>query len=278
MNRVRQLLVFFVTSLNCYSQELFINTEPASNIPARSVNLKLSGQFIPYDPIYHRPGSRYTGRLQFGISKKLMAQTGLTFSNMYSNRTEWEASFLQMKYRFLSFDKVHEHFRMAAFASASKSKAPFHYNESNLLGDKSGVELGIIATQLLNKFALSATLSNLQILDESRYDNAIYLPMRSYSFINYSISTGYLLLPREYSSYRQVNLNIYLEALGQQALNQNRFYLDLAPAIQLIFFSNTKLNIGSRFQFKGNIQRMSNESWSLSMERSFLNVIKQRKK
>ena len=278
---MKRLLLQFLTltiSFNGFGQELFINTQSASNIPSRSLNLKFAGHFIPYDPIYDRPARRYIGELQFGISKNLMLQAGVTFSNMYINRVSSEAYYLRAKYRFLSLDKVHEHLRIAAFTSVSKSNAPFHYNESNLLGDKSGIELGIITTQLWNKFALSATISNLQILNQSRSDEAIYIPERSFSFLNYSISTGYLLLPKEYLNYRQINFNVYFETLAQHALNQNLYFLDFAPGIQFIFFSNTKLNASYRFQFKGNIQRMSKESWNLGIERSFLNLLKIRKK
>ena len=256
------------------SQELFVNTEPASNIPARSVSIKFSAFFIPNNPLYDRPAKRYIPELMVGINKNLMLRAGFSHSNMYNTNNNFESFFISGKYRFLSIDEIHKHFRMAAYIRGSKSRAPFHYNEVSLMGDKSGIDFGIITTQLWNKFALSGTISNSQLLEKSRFDDVVYIPKRIYRVMNYSLSAGYLLLPKEYSNYEQVNLNLYLEALAQQALNQHKFYLDLAPAIQLIFFSNLKLNMSYRFQVNGNISRMSENTWLISLERNFLNVTK----
>ena len=134
---------------------------------------------------------------------------------------------------------------------APKPIAPFHYDEITLMGDKSGVEAGIIATQLWNKLAISATIGHTQVLDKSRNDKVIYVPERSYQSMNYSLSAGYLLIPREYTDYRQLNINLYLEILAQQSLDIPRHYVDFGPAVQFIFNSNTKLNIGYRFQVAG---------------------------
>jgi hypothetical protein len=95
--------------------------------------------------------------------------------------------------------------------------------------------------------------------------------------MNYSLSAGYLLLPFEYVDYRQTNLNLYAELLAQQSLDRKACYVDLAPAIQLIFNSNAKLNIGYRFQLNGDMQRMTESSWLISFERTFLNALKKKK-
>jgi hypothetical protein len=42
----------------------------------------------------------------------------------------------------------------------------------------------------------------------------------------------------------------------------------------LIFFSNTQLNFGYRFQLTGDAQRISKTSWLVSLDRNFLNVWK----
>jgi hypothetical protein len=167
---------------------------------------------------------------------------------------------------------------MAAFAEAAHTRVPFHNDEIGLQGDKSGVQLGIIATQLWNNFALSATVSNTQVLDKSRNDkNVIYTPSRIYEAMNYSLSGGYLLLPREYVDYKQTNLNLYLELLVQQSLDRKAYFADLAPAIQWIFNSNTKLNLGYRFQLDGTMQRMAKSSWLITLERIFLNALEKSK-
>lgn len=272
--RVLFSLIIILFSAQTFSQELFVSTEPASNIPARSVSVRLSGQFVPFDRIYARPGQRYIPELMVGLHKNLMISGGVSFSNMQTFDFKRESFFMYGKYRFISRDELHKHFRMAAFTQGSKTKAPFHFEEATLMGDKTGLELGVIATQLWNKLALSGSVSHIQLLDASRYNEVVYIPERYYRFMNYSISTGYLLFPKEYSDYKQVNVNLYIEALGQQALNHERYFVDIAPAAQLVFFSNTKLSASYRFQLSGNMDRMTRKSWLISLERSFLNVFK----
>ena len=52
---------------------------------------------------------------------------------------------------------------MAAFGNLSFSKSPYTYDETNLEGDNSGLQYGIITTQLLNKLAISSTFSYLKL-------------------------------------------------------------------------------------------------------------------
>jgi len=196
---------------------------------------------------------------------------------MHTTDFKYESVSFYAKYRFLSKDELHKHFRMAFFADASTTRAPFHYDEITLMGDKSGIEAGIIATQLWHKLALSGTISHTQVLDQSRRNKTvIYVPARNYQAMNYSLSAGYLIFPKEYTDYKQTNLNLYLEILAQQTLDQQTSYVDMAPALQLIFNSNTKLNIGYRFQAAGNMQRMASNSWQISVERTFLNALKRK--
>jgi len=91
------------------------------------------------------------------------------------------------------------------------------------------------------------------------------------------VSAGYLLFPRNYTSYKQTNLNLYVELLGQNTYDLKRYYADLAPAIQLIFNSNAKLNIGYRFELGSDMHRMSAQSWLISFERTFLNALSRNK-
>jgi hypothetical protein len=267
------LFVFIKTN----GQELYVFSEPASNMPARSVSAKLTGHFVSKDKIYGRFSQRYMPEIMFGISKKIMAHVSVTFADMHTHNFRFESVSLYAKYRFLSNDDIHKHFRMAVFADVSHTRIPFHYDEITLMGDKSGIEAGIIATQLWHRFALSGTVSHTQVLDKSRHDNVIYVPARNYQSVNYTLSGGYLLFPKEYSDYRQLNVNLYTEFLAQQTLDRATHFIDIAPALQFIFNSNAKLNIGYRFQLNGNMNRMTNNSWLVSFERTFLNVLKKKK-
>lgn len=278
MKQIIFLIVFFCSHL-VQGQELYVYTEPASNIPARSLSGKLSSIFMERKRnTEDRFMQRYTPELMFGINKKWMVRVNGTFSNMHTKRLRWESVYLYGKYRFLSRDELHSHFRMAAFADATYARSDFHYDEVNLPGDNSGVQLGLIATQLWNKLAISGTVSHTQVLDKSRNSKRIiYIPSRIYQVMNYSFSAGYLILPLEYTDYKQTNLNVYTELLAQQSLDRKVYFADLATAVQLIFNSNAKLNMGYRFQLKGDMLRMSNNSWLVSFERTFLNVLKKKK-
>lgn len=271
--RINYVIICLLLYGQLAGQELYVFSEPASNVPAKSISLKLKDHFVSSDDIYGRFSQRVMPQVMVGVSKKLMLRAGASFSNMHTPDFRYESVNFYAKYRFLSKDDIHKHFRMAVFADASTTKAPFHYDEITLMGDKSGVEAGLIATQLWHKLAVSGTVSHIQVLDQSRKNkNVIYIPARDYQAMNYSLSAGYLLFPKEYTSYKQMNLNLYTEILAQQTLDKKTHYVDIAPALQFIFNSNLKLNIGYRFQVSGTMQRMANNSWQLSLERTFLNA------
>ena len=277
MKKLFTLIIFLCPFWKGNAQELYVFSEPASNIPAHSLSLKLTDHFVTNDNIYNRVSHRLMPEVRIGVSKKLMLSAGGTLSNMHTTDFRGESFNVYAKYRFLSHDEIHKHFRMAVFAEASTTRAPFHYDEITLMGDKSGIGFGLIATQLWNKLALSGTIAHTQVLDQSRKSEVIYVPARAYQSMNYSLSAGYLLLPKEYTSYKQLNINFYTELLAEQTLDIKKHCIDLAPALQFIFNSNAKLNIGYRFQVSGNMSRMSTNSWQVSFERTFLNALKRNK-
>lgn len=266
------LIVFFKTN----GQELYPLTEPASNMPAKSMSLKLSDMFGK-GADGSRIAQRYSPEVMFGLNKKWMVHAAFSFSDMYERYLYYESARVYAKYRFLSKDEVHKHFRMAAFATATYSRNHLQYNELNLMGDQSGVQAGIIATQLWNKLAVSGTASLIEVFDKKRNDKTV---PQQYAFesLNYSLSAGYLVLPINYKDYKQTNLNIYAELLGGRNLDwqYEKYYLDLAPSVQLIFNSTSKLNMGYRFQLKSDIYRNMKNNWMLSYEHVFLNALKKK--
>lgn len=222
---------------------------------------------------------RHGSDLMFGVNKNLMLHAGLSVSDMHERKMIFESVRVYGKYRFLSIDDVHKHFRMAAFAGASISRNHLDHNEVNLMGDHTGVQAGLIATQLWNKFALSATGSWNEILDEERWQK-VYPNNYSFNAFNYSLSAGYLVLPINYTNYDQTNVNVYAELLGAKNGGEHRdsFYVDLAPSLQFIFKSTSKLNLGYRFQLDGNIYRLAENSFMISYEHLFLNALRKPKK
>ncbi len=257
-----------------YAQELYVFSEPASTLPAHSLSVKMKNHIASRNEIFNRLSFRNSPQLFFGLSKNLTMRLGSTFSNMYTYRPTVESASFYMKYRFLSMDGVHRHFRMAGYVEAAKTSSPFHFDEINLGGDKSGVEAGLIVTQLWNKLAVSGTVSHTQVLDEYRWIVGAHAGIHSFQSVQSSIAAGYLLLPRNYTSYKQTNLNLYMELITQKLLDKNRYYVDLAPAMQFIFSSQTKLNVGYRFQLNSDMERMMRRSWLLSVETTFLGALR----
>ncbi len=271
------VVVTFFFAFVAKGQELYVFTEPASNMPARSISARVKSEYMAPQVWNNRNMYRVMPDLMFGLNKKWMLHVGASFSNMHTINFGWEAVSTYIKYRFYSKDEIHQHFRMAVFADAAYSRSPFHQDEVSIGGDKSGVQLGVIATQLWNKFALSGTVSHSQVLHQSRNSkNVIYVPSRIYQVMSYSLSGGYLLLPREYTDYKQTNVNLYMELLAQQSLDRSAWFVDMAPAIQFIFNSNTKVNVGYRFEVDGTMQRMGKTGWLVSFERTFLNALKKK--
>lgn len=269
-------LIILLSAVAAATQELFPYTEPASNMPAKSMSLKLAAMYGE-GPHSNRLLQRYTPEVMLGISKKWMVHASLTFSDMHESYFYYESAKLYAKYRFLSNDDVHKHFRMAAFAAASHSRNHLDHNELNLNGDHTGVQAGLVATQLWNKLAVSATASIIEVFDEKRNNKA--LPQQyAFESLNYSLSAGYLVLPKNYTDYNQVNLNIYAELLGGRNLDwgYEKYFLDLAPSVQLIFNSTSKLNVGYRVELKSDIYRLMKNSWMISFEYLFLNALQRK--
>lgn len=258
------------------AQELYVFTEPASNMPAGSISFKGTARY-PNSKYNNYFKQRYVPEVMFGLSKNWMLHVSGGFSDYYSQKVRPESIKGYLKWRFLSNDGVHRHFRMAAFLEMARSRNEFLYDEFSLDGDLSGMQTGIIATQLVNKVAVSASVSIMQgfaSMAHHQHDGG-GSPL---SMMNYSLSGGILLLPREYTSYKQTNLNLYVELLGSNGLGHRHHYVDLAPAVQLIFNSTTKLNLGGRFQVSGNMTRVGEQTYQVSLEHTLLNALRRKPK
>jgi hypothetical protein len=274
MSIVFRMMIFSLIITNSsYAQELYVFTEPASNMPARSLSVKYTAKMLHGDHS-GRFEQRHTPELMFGLNKRIMIHGVTTFSDMYSSNVRWESARLYGKYRFYSDDDVHRHFRMAAFAELSHSVNEPQYDELSLEGDYSGWQGGVIFTQLIKKLAISSTVSYLHATSVKN-ENSTTIPDKAF---NYTLSAGYLVFPMSYSSYNQLNFNVYAELLGQQALNGKGAFIDFAPAIQFIINSTAKLNLGYRTQLGStSMHRMSNDSWLVAFEYTFLNALKRKK-
>jgi hypothetical protein len=260
-------------------QELYVFTDPASNVPKSSVSLKYAGKWVRERNLDHEHGLvRHMLESSLGVSRHLMLRPAITMGNMYSGYpstdNKFESLSLYAKWRIYSQDDVHKHLRAALFMKGVYSRNNLKFDEITADGDQTGIQAGMVLTKLQRKLAVSSSLSFIELLDKERFMK-YYGPRNfGYQSFHYSLSAGYLLFPRKYQGYRQTNFNLYCELLGSNGIDKGYAILDIAPAAQLIFNSNTKLNIGYRTQLSSNAYRMSRSGFQVSIERTFLNINK----
>ena len=229
-------VVLFLSSA-ARAQELFPNTEPASNVPKGALGIRLADE--SYNEV-DRVRSLFMLKLMYGVTPRLTIYATPSVSNHHGK--ELPPGFPQhntpqigvtlpylfngvdfyAKYRFYSHDRQNSHFRAALYGEYSLLKTAHDEAEPTLLDDNSGVGGGIIATYLKKHFAASLTTG---IIVPFRYkgdvpDEIPGLPGTPATVTfgkgyNYSLSLGYLLSPRTYTSYNQVNWNVYLEFIGK---------------------------------------------------------------
>ena len=194
------------------------------------------------------------------------------FSNYYESSMKFEGMSLYAKFRFFSRDEAHRHFRMAAFSRVSVIDHDIYFREVNLEGENSGINNGIVATQLLHKLAISAAVGHVYALDNIGYNRPDFV---SANTLNYTLSAGYLLLPFHYKSYNQPNLNVYVELHGRNGLSayETNIY-DVFPALQLILKSYMRIDFGYRYQIKSNAARNAYSGFLLRFEYNIFNAIR----
>jgi hypothetical protein len=112
----------------------------------------------------------------------------------------------------------------------------------------------VIVTNLIKKLAITGGMGF-----------NINFPKNDFKFGNYfnwSLAFGYLLLPRQYSGYNDVNINLYSESkayffyknqfLGQDIYNSGGFRLDTYLGIQAIFFSSLMAELSYKIPVHSN--------------------------
>ncbi|HEU4716890.1 MAG TPA: hypothetical protein VFU15_03615, partial [Bacteroidia bacterium] len=182
---------FFIT-FSCFllpaflfSQELFPNTEPASNMPKGVLAFRIAGEY------YSEVGQPriWTGyRFKYGFTARMEADLTIGLSNHHGDLLppgfvstdgnigphthggkkgiyypyRFEGIDIYAKYRFLNIDGEHRHFRMAAYAEISTARVAHDETEPNLMmEDNAGAGGGIVATYLYHKLAVSTTLGGI---------------------------------------------------------------------------------------------------------------------
>lgn len=267
MQRLIMLLLIFSSQL-ATAQELFVYTEPASNMATKSIGFRLNNFFM--DDL-HSSKTEYMliPEIMWGASKRIMVHADVFLSNR-NNGFVAEGGSIYTKYRFYSVDDVHSHFRMAAYGRYSFNNTYVHQNAIDLYGHNTGYEGGIVATKLINKIAVSASGSYLHAQDNGS-EKFLY-GNKSRNAVNYTLSVGKLMLPKEYTSFNQTNINLMVEMLGQTNLNKGYSYLDIAPSVQFIFLSRMRIDVGYRHPLITKLHRTSPEGFLLRLEYNIFNA------
>ena len=260
------ILVLLGCTNQLFGQELFVITDPASNVPANSVSVNLMNSLFDEGDAMN---FHLMPEVTYGLTKSLMFRASSFISNRNSN-LYLEGAGIMAKYRFLSNDEFNSHFRMALYGRASLNRADIHQEQIEIMGHNSGYELGLIATKLLHKLALSATMSYEKAEDNtSRYDFPYLFGNEA---TNYTISFGRLMHPKAYTNIRQTNVNFMLEFAGQSINSNGKSFLDVVPAIQFIIRSQARIDFAYRRELYSSMQRTAPNGFYLNFYFTFFNT------
>lgn len=257
--------ILFTHQIN--AQELFVMTEPASNMPTDAIRIRDMNSFM-----FEKDGAlnyHNMPELMWGINKNWMVSASAFISNT-GDKWATEGGSLYAKYRFLSADDMHSHFRMAAFGRYSFNNADIHQEEIETMGHNTGYETGIVATKLIKKVAISSTISYERALDNK--PDYKFPATQSNSAMNYTLSIGKLMYPKTYTSYEQTNINAMLEFLGQRLNENGKSYLDIVPSIQFIVNSQARIDLAYRQQLYSKMERTAPNGFMIKLEYTFFNV------
>lgn len=265
---IRFLLLWLLSHMlsePVYSQELFVFTEPASNMPAKSVGIRMSNWLMPDQG---KTGYQFIPEIMWGANKNLMLHAEAFSSNQHGS-FHGDGIGAYGKYRIYTADDVNKHFRMALYGRISYNNREIRQEEIDLSRNNSGYGFGMVATQLLHKQAISSSLGFMEATNNNRNKLPSAQPDKA---VQLSLSTGRLLLPKEYTSFRQTNVNFLLELLGQHLIGSDKYFLDLAPAIQFIFNSQLRIDLGYKHQLYSNMIRDQPDGFMLRAEYLLFNV------
>ena len=260
------LALIFVNQIK--SQELFTLTEPASNMPARSIGFRMNQSLMKAE-LGNEKAYHLLPEIMLGLKGKWMVHAEGFFSNR-NKSIAIEGAQAYLKYRFLSVDEVHSHFRMALFGRYAINNADIHQDAIDLNGHNTGSEVGLVMTQLLHKVALSASASFVKA-SNNRNEKGYEIDKSKAEASNFTFSIGKLMLPKEYKTYKQTNLNLMMEFPGQTNIQTGRTFLDMAPIVQLIFFSQMRMDLTYRFPLINDLSRTYPRGWLLRLEYTLFN-------
>ena len=261
---------FIALSLNTHAQELFVVTEPASNMPTGAIGVRLA-QSLMKEKFESGYNYHIMPEIMWGANKNLMLHTSAFVSNRNKDLVTEGAS-VYAKYRFFSVDDLHQHFRMAAFGRYSFNNSDIHQEEINTMGHNSGYEAGLVATQLIKKVAISASSSYEHAMNNTVVNK--FPTIQSNSATNYTLSLGRLMYPNKYKNFKQTNINLMMEFMGQTLNTNGKSFLDVVPSLQFIINSQARIDVAYVQQLYSSMKRTAPNGLYLKLEYSLFNVTK----
>lgn len=275
IRRIILILLFTLSALISYSQELYIVTHPAANLSKN--RLEFRNAVMGYDNFkyYH---SYFA--LNYGLLGNLTIYNDVYYSLDQGYKFLGNYEFAA-RYRIKDFDKRNYHLRTAyqtgvvipvnaqpiVDGAVEYEIHPGHkvkfFNFINDITipsvdfhttDNYTYKNDLIVTNLTGKFAATGEMGF-----------NINFPKNDFKFGNYfdwSLSFGYLVLPKVYKSYDDVNINLYWENkayffyknkfLGTDIANSGGFRLDTYLGVQSIFFSSLMLELSFKIPVHSN--------------------------
>ena len=275
IRRIILILLFTLSALISYSQELYIVTHPAANLSKN--RLEFRNAVMGYDNFkyYH---SYFA--LNYGLLGNLTIYNDVYYSLDQGYKFLGNYEFAA-RYRIKDFDKRNYHLRTAyqtgvvipvnaqpiVDGAVEYEIHPGHkvkfFNFINDITipsvdfhttDNYTYKNDLIVTNLSGKFAATGEMGF-----------NINFPKNDFKFGNYfdwSLSFGYLVLPKVYKSYDDVNINLYWENkayffyknkfLGTDIANSGGFRLDTYLGVQSIFFSSLMLELSFKIPVHSN--------------------------
>lgn len=252
-----------------HAQELFVYSEPASNMPAHSLGLRATN-LIMGDREQGGINYHFLPEIMWGVNQNLMLHAEGFISNR-NGGMDAEGVGFYAKYRFFTKDTMYRHFRAAAFGRATTNNTAVHQEQIMTNAHNSGIEAGLIATQLLHREAYSATLSYERAMNN--FGGNEYPAAQPKNALNLTLSFGHLFFPKHYNSYKQVNMNGMIELPCQQLFGSDKRYIDIAPSVQFIFNSQLRVDIGYRQELYSNMIRTAPNGLLLRAEYLLFNAV-----
>jgi hypothetical protein len=270
MKRVLTLLFCVFNFQLGFTQELFSFTEPASNMPSKSIGFRLTNTLMKEDAS-NQYNLHLLPEIMVGINRHFMFHAEGFVSNRNKNITA-EGAALYGKYRFFSKDDIHSHFRLAAFSQCAINTSDVHQDAIDLRGHNSGFNVGILATKLINKTAISTSIAYVNAMNNGK--NATHQFNNDNKALDYTLSIGKLFLPKEYVDYNQTNMNGMLEMLCQTNLSTGKTFVDLAPSLQFIILSKMRVDLGYRFPLSKDLYRTATSGGMIRFEYNIFSAFK----